>query len=162
MTPEELLTGTALSSWKLVVSRLDQGIAALSDQDLQLEVAPGRNRIFYLVGHLTAVHDRLFPMLSLGDRVHPEFDEIFLDHPDRTFPDRVSPSQLRKAWSEVNGKLTAAFERLRPEEWLQRHNAVSVEDFAKEPLRNRLAVLLSRTNHASFHTGQIILAKKKS
>jgi hypothetical protein len=35
---------------------------------------------------------------------------------------------------------------------------VSDEDFAKDPGRNRLAVVPSRTNHMSYHLGQIILA----
>ena len=29
---------------------------------------------FYLLGHLTAMHDRMFPLLGLGDRFHPELD----------------------------------------------------------------------------------------
>jgi hypothetical protein len=160
MTSNELLVSTVVNAWKLVVSRIDQAVASCGDSDFQREVAPGKNRIFYLLGHLTAVHDRLFPLLRVGARLHPDFDEIFLANPDRTSPDTVSPADLKKAWSEVNGKLTAAFENLRPEEWLERHNDVSPEDFAKEPLRNRLAVLLSRTSHASFHGGQLALVKK--
>jgi hypothetical protein len=101
----------------------------------------------------------MFPMLNLGERLHPELDEVFLANPDRKSSQEISPAQLREAWSEVNGKLTAAFEALRPEEWLLRHTSVSEEDFSKDPLRNRLAVLMSRTNHASFHAGQIRLAK---
>jgi len=42
--------------------------------------------------------------------------------------------------------------------WLS-HTAVSDEDFSKNPTRNRLAVFLNRTNHASFHIGQIALTK---
>jgi hypothetical protein len=34
------------------------------------------------------------------------------------------------------------------------------EDYAKDPTRNRLADLLSRTNHMSYHLGQITLALK--
>jgi hypothetical protein len=161
MTQEERLARTAVDSWKLVISRLDQAITATSnsDKDLQREVAPGKNRLFYLVGHLTAVHDRLFPMLGLGERLHPELDEPFLTQPDRSQPDSISAADLKQAWAEVNGKLTAAFEKLTAAEWLQKHAAVSEEDFAKEPSRNRLAVLLSRTNHASFHAGQVGLVK---
>jgi hypothetical protein len=59
----------------------------------------------------------------------------------------------------VNGKLTDAFERFTAADWLEKHTAVSDEDFAKDATRNRLAVVLSRTNHASFHSGQAILAK---
>lgn len=159
MTNEELLGITSLNSWKLVIGRLDQSLAALTDEQMQKQVAPGKNRLFYLVGHLTAVHDRMFPLLGLGERLHPELDESFLTNPDRALEDSVSASDLKKAWSEVNGKLAAAFEGFTPEDWLQKHAAVSDEDFAKDPTRNRLAVVMSRTNHASFHSGQAVLAK---
>jgi hypothetical protein len=161
MTTEELFTKTAIGSWTLASERLDKMFSSLSDEDLQTRVAPERNRVFYLLGHLTAVHDRLFPLLGLGERLHPELDDVFLTSPDGKAPDRVSAAELRRAWSEVQERLTAAIVALPPEAWLQRHEAVSAEDFVKEPLRNRLAVLLSRTNHAAFHAGQIILALKR-
>ena len=159
MRNEELFATVAVNSWKLVIGQLDKILSSLSDEDLQKEVSSGRNRILYLVGHLTAVHDRMFPLLGLGGRLHSELDAPFLDNPDRHTAHDASPSGLRKAWAEVNTKLTAAFDSLRPEQWLERHTAVSEDDFKKEPHRNRLAVLMSRTNHASFHTGQIRLAK---
>ena len=147
MTNEELFAKTTVNSWKLAIDRLDKTFSSLSDVELQTRVAPGRNRVFYLLGHLTAVHDRLFPMLGFGERLHPELDEDFLTNPDGKSPDRVSAADLRHAWSEVNQKLMAAFVAL-PAEWLKKHAAVSEEDFAKEPHRNRLAVLQCRTLHA--------------
>jgi hypothetical protein len=159
MTNEEMLTNAAVNSWKLVIGRLDQGIEPLSHEQLQRQVAPGKNRLQYLVGHLTAVHDRMFPMLGLGERLYPQFDDVYITNPDGAFADAVSGAELKKAWSEVNTKLTAAFEALTPAQWLEKHSAVSDEDFAKDPSRNRLAVLLSRTNHASFHAGQAVLVK---
>ena len=161
MTNEELFAKTTVNTWKIAIERLDKMFSSLSDEGLQTRVAPERNRIFYLLGHLTAVHDRLLPMLRLGERLHPELDDAFLTDPDGKSPDRVSAADLRRAWSEVNTKLTAAFEALPAADWLQRHEAVSEEDFAKEPHRNRLAVVQSRTLHAGFHAGQIILASKR-
>jgi DinB superfamily len=159
MTTEQMLADTALKSWKLTIGRFDGAVGSLNDEKLQQTVAPGKNRLFYLVGHLTAVHDRLFPLLGLGERLHPEFDEVYIANPDRTHPDPVSGADLKRAWTEVNNKLTAAFEKLTPEQWLEKHTAVSDEDFAKDPTRNRLTVLMSRTNHAAFHTGQAALIK---
>jgi DinB superfamily len=159
VTNEELLVVTALNSWKLVIGRFDQNLAALTDEQLQKQVAPGKNRLLYLVGHLTAVHDRMFPMLGLGERLHPELDETYITNPDRALVDPVSAADLRKAWTEVNGKLTSAFERFTAADWLEKHTVVSEEDFVKDPTRNRLAVVMSRTNHASFHSGQAVLAK---
>ena len=159
MTTEQSLCAAALQAWKITVNRFDGAVVSLSDEQLQQQVAPGKNRLLYLVGHLTAVHDRLFPLLGLGERLHPEFDEIYLSNPDRAFPDSVPVSELKRAWSDVNNRLTAQFEKLTPGQWLEKHTAVSDEDFAKDPSRNRLAVLISRTNHAAFHTGQAALVK---
>jgi hypothetical protein len=74
----------------------------------------------------------------------------------------VSTSKLKAAWLEVNSKLTEAIEGMAPEAWLERHMSVSEEDFAKEPQRNRLAMILSRTNHTSMHFGQMLLAKDRA
>ena len=38
---------------------------------------------------------------------------------------------------------------------------VSDEDFAREPHRNKLNVLISQTNHLSYHPGQLSLPAKK-
>jgi hypothetical protein len=159
VTTEEIFATTAVGSWKQVIGRLNEGVESLTGEHLQRQIAPGKNRVIYIVGHLIAVNDRLFPMLGLGERLYPELDEVYLTNPDRKLPDPFSTEDLKKAWSEVHGKLTAGFEAMTQQHWLERHTAVSEEDFAKEPLRNRLAVLLSRTNHASFHGGQLVLTK---
>jgi uncharacterized damage-inducible protein DinB len=159
MPTEEMLSRTVLNSWKLVIDRFNEAITSLSDEQLERQVAAGRNRVRYLVGHVTAVHDRMFPLLGIGERLHPELDEAYITSPDRALPDPVSVTNLKKAWGEVNQKLTSAFETFTPKDWLEKHTAVSDEDFAKDPTRNRLAVVMSRTNHASFHMGQATLAK---
>jgi uncharacterized damage-inducible protein DinB len=156
---EELFLNNAIGSWKQVIGRIDKGFLQLSDEEIHKQVAPGKNRLIYLLGHLTAVHDRMFSLLGIGERLHPELDEAYISNPDRTLPDPVAPADLKKLWSEVNRRLTEAFEKLTPAEWLQKHTAVSDEDFAKDPSRNRLSILLSRTNHAAFHTGQAVLVK---
>lgn len=159
MTPEQIFAATVVASWKQVIGRLNEPVAALTEEHLQRQIAPNKNRVIYVVGHLIAVNDRLFPMLGIGDRLHPALDEVYLTNPDRKLPDPLSLAELKKAWTDVHEKLTAAFEAMTPAQWLERHAAVSEEDFAKEPLRNRLAVLQSRTNHVSFHGGQLVLVK---
>jgi hypothetical protein len=159
MTNDEILSLTVLTSWKLIISRFDKIVGGLTDEQLQQQVAPGKNRLFYLLGHLTATHDRMFPLLGLGDRLHPELDDTYITNPDKLLGDPLSATELRRAWAEVNNKLTAAFERFTLEDWLQKHTAVSDEDFAKDPARNRLAIVINRTNHASYHSGQAVLAK---
>ena len=157
---DSVFAAAVLASWKQVLGQIDKGLAGWSDEALQTEVAPGRNRLYYLLGHLTAVHDRMLPLLRLGERLHPELDQQFITTPDRAYSgNEPTAAELRKAWSEVNAKLTAALAVLSAAELLERHASVSEEDFAKEPHRNRLAVLLSRTTHAAMHEGQMRLVK---
>ncbi|MES2392194.1 MAG: DinB family protein [Acidobacteriota bacterium] len=162
MKNDELLIATAVAGWKMVIGRLDGGIKDLDDAGMERHVAPGRNRVRYVVGHLVAVNDRLFEGLGLGARLHPELDDAYIRNADGVVADPVSTEELKAAWTEVHAALTAAVEKLTPAEWAERHTLVSEEDFAKEPLRNRLAMFLSRTNHTAFHGGQLVLAKEKS
>jgi DinB superfamily len=159
MTNDEILSMTVLNSWKLLIGRFDKTLEQLTDEQLQRQVAPGKNRVFYLLGHLTAMHDRMFPLLGLGERLHPELDETYIANPDSVLADPLSATELRRAWAEINNVLIAAFEGFSLQDWLQEHAAVSDEEFAKDPSRNRLAVVMSRTNHASYHSGQAALAK---
>jgi uncharacterized damage-inducible protein DinB len=160
MTSHKLSVQVAINSWRLVVERANKMFSSLPEEELLKEVAPGRNRLIYLWGHLTAIDDAMFPILGLGDRLHPELDAIFVSAPDKTGAELPPVAELRKYWDEVHGKLFSQFLSLSADEWLQRHYSMSEEDYAKDPTRNRLAVLLSRTNHMSYHLGQITLALK--
>ena len=158
MNNEELLVATAVNAWKVAIDQIDRLLSALTDDQLQTQVSPGRNRVYYIVGHLAALHDKMLPLLSFGARLHPELDEQFVK-PERSVPDTLSATDLRRAFGEINATLTQKIQSLPASEWLKRHMSVSEADFASNPLRNRLGVLLSRTCDVTFHAGQIRLAK---
>ena len=160
MADEGLFVTGALNAWKTNIERADKLFFALTPDQLHKEIAPGKNRLIYLWGHLAAVHDRMLPLLGFGPRLHAELDDIFLSKPDKAVQNIPSAEEIKKSWNEVNGKLRDGFARLSPTEWLQKHADVSAEDFAKEPLRNRFAILLSRTGHLSYHLGQAVAATK--
>ena len=149
-----------LKAWKTQIDRADKLFENLSSEEVLREIAPGRNRLLYLWGHLTAIHDAMLPLLSLGERLHPEFDVAFVSNPDKTRADIPSHEQVRQAWNAVNDELSKGFEKMSWSDWLQRHSAVSEEDFAKDASRNRFSILLSRTNHLSYHLGQAVLGLK--
>ena len=157
---EQALVTAAVNSWKLNIERADRTFSPLTEEQLLQQVAPGKNRLIYLWGHLTAVHDRMLPLLVLGPRLHPKYDALFITSPDKAVPTLPAAEEIKKAWDEINGALLAGFESLSAADWLQKHASVSDEDFAKDPQRNRFSVLLSRTTHISFHLGQTALIPK--
>lgn len=124
------------------------------------EVAPGRNRAIYLLGHLIASNDSMLPMFGLGERLFPQLEAIFSTSPDRTFDEIPSIAELKSNWSTLNTTLATHFATLSVEDWLGRHNRVSEADFALDPLRNKLNVLIGRTVHQGYHAGQLALLKQ--
>ena len=159
---EETFIKMVLDAWHTQIKQADDLFNSLSDDQLMKEIAPGRNRGIYLLGHLTAVHDRMLPLLGFGDQRYANLYRTFVENADKTETNLPSTGDLRNYWKEINNVLTENFSRLSIEEWLQRHNAVSEVDFAKEPHRNKLNVVINRTNHLSNHLGQLLLLKPKT
>ena len=159
MNGDETFVAIAVNAFKLNLERADKLFAGLPAEGLLKEVAPGRNRLIYLWGHLTATHDRMIELLGLGERLHAEFDALFLGAADKTL-ELPAAEEMKKTWDAVNGRLLQGLATLSASDWLKKHGAVSDEDFAKEPLRNRFSILLSRANHLSYHLGQAVLGTK--
>ena len=55
MTAERTLVASALLAWKQQLERAQKMFAPLDDEQLRKEIAPGKNRLIYLYGHLLAV-----------------------------------------------------------------------------------------------------------
>ena len=157
----ELVIKMVTDSWRKQLVATNKIFDNLSDEELMQEVAPGRNRAIYLLGHLTAVHDRMLPLLRFEEAKYPELDRVFLESPDKAVEEIPSAQQLRQQWKEVNDTLLNHIKSLPADEWFTRHANISEEDFIKEPNRNKLNVLLDRTIHLSNHRGQLLLLKKK-
>ena len=162
MTTESMFVDVALRNWKQNEDRVTKFFGSLTEDQLQKEIAPGRNRLIYLFGHLAAVNDALLPLLGFGPRLHPELDEMFLKNPDRKIESILSGEEVRERWTRINEILARHFAALTPEQWVEKHTAVTTEDFAKERHRNRFNVLLSRIGHMAQHMGQAVLANEKA
>lgn len=160
MTFETSLIDSALRNWRSNVDRVDKLFGDLSQEQLLQEVAPGKNRLIYLWGHLTAFNDALIPLLGFGPRIYPELDLMFVSNPDRTAPTILSGWELKTIWQETSQILWTGFSKLSVADWLQKHSAVSQEDFLREPHRNRFTVLLGRTAHIAYHLGQAKLSER--
>ena len=161
MNTQETAKNQIVQSWHAQIAATDKLLARLSDEDLMREIAPSRNRGIYILGHLIAIHDLMLPLLRAGDPIFPELHSPFLQNPDHAAASLPSVEQLKESWKNINEKLRDHINNLTWDEWFTRHGSVSDEDFEKEPHRNRMNVLLSRTNHLSYHRGQLILLTRK-
>ena len=145
--------------WNGSIKNYDSILNALTDEQLQKEIAPGKNRGIYILGHLIAVHDEMLILLNMGDKLYPALHEPFIKSRDKEITQIPSVKELRDYWNIQCQVLQEKFENLMPEEWFERHTAVSAEDFINEPHRNKLNIILTRTTHLNYHTGQLVLLK---
>lgn len=150
-----------VDAWLGQVKRVDSLLEEMNDEQLQQEIAPSKNSGLYLIGHLAAIHDAMLPLLNFRQKLHPELDEVFIKNPDKSGLSKPPAKKIREYWKEINDVLESYFQKMNTDDWLQKHEAISAEDFATQPHRNKLNVLLNRTNHLSNHLGQLLLLRKK-
>lgn len=159
MNTNQTMVKMVFDRWHAAIKQFGTALDSLTDEQLQQEIAPGRNRGIYLLGHLIAVHDDMIPILDFGNKQYPELYDLFIKSPDKTMAEIPSAAELRAKWNSLNEVLNQKFDGLQPEDWFQKHTSVSAEDFAKEPHRNKLNIIVTRTNHLWYHLGQFILIK---
>jgi hypothetical protein len=159
MNHPQLFIQMALQAWDMQISRTGKFLDTQTDEELLKEIAPGKNRNLYLLGHLIAVNDAMISLLGLGERSYAHLDEAFIKNPDKSGLDMPDAATLRAAWKDSNAQLSALFSKISPEDWFSRHTAMTDEDYAQNPARNKLSVLINRTGHVAYHLGQMVLVK---
>jgi DinB superfamily len=146
-----------INIWNSEQTRFNKVLDNISDEQLLQETAPNKNTGIYLLGHLMVVADAMMPLLGFGEAKHTNLFEMFLKLPDKSGQQFPSATDVRKMYVEVMNNLNEAIKNLPLEEWLTKHNSVSAEDFAKEPHRNKLSVLMNRAMHQAYHGGQMAM-----
>src|SRR4051794_37909631 len=159
MMNPDIFIKMVLDAWHTHIKRTDDLFNSLTDEQLMQEIAPGKNRGIYLLGHLAAIHDRMLLILELGASLHPELWEPFVERRDKEVAALPATQTLRAYWKEINTHLAAQMQSLSLEAWFQKHTTIPAEDFAKEPHRNKLNIVINRTNHLANHLGQLLLLR---
>jgi hypothetical protein len=159
MNATQIIIKMVFDRWNASVKNFDELLKSIPDEKLQKEIAPGKNRGIYILGHLIAVHDDMLRLLNMGDKLYPELYKSFIESPDKSVAEIPTAQELREYWNRQTTELKQKFDALHAEDWFERHTAVSAEDFVKEPYRNKLNIIITRTTHLSYHTGQLVLLK---
>lgn len=156
---QQLFIKMVINAWNAQNKDLNKCLDQLSEEQFSNEISPGKNTGIYVLGHLVAISDGMLPLLDIGEKMFPDLQKIFVDHPDKSGLEKPSVATLKGYLEAVNAKLGAFIFSSTPEGWFTRHTAISETDFEKEPHRNKLNILINRTNHMAYHVGQLVLLK---
>ena len=155
----QFITNSIIANWQKQCSQFQKVLDGLSNEQLKQDIATGKNSGIYILGHLIAANENILTLLDLGEKQYPELANIFIHTPDKLGQQMFEPDTLRTMWKETANHLTQHFIKMESSEWFTKHTAVSAEDFEKDPTRNKLSILLTRTQHQAYHLGQLILLK---
>lgn len=158
-TLDEQIIALLRNTWRTQTNSVSEYFKKNPDDFYNREVAPGRNKATYILGHLIATNDGLLPLFGFGDKLYPGLDAFFTPNTPWHYNEFPPVAQLKSQWDHLNQHLEEKFDTLATGQWLERHTKVSPEDFALDPKRNKLNLLIGRTNHTSYHLGQLNLLK---
>jgi len=120
----------------------------LSPEQLEQQVAPGKNRLIYLWGHLAAVNDGLLPLLGIGERLHPELTRCSFRPPDRSVETYGAAQSLKSAWDKINEKLWEGFARSsRRRDW----GGGGMPPFSEEEFKRERIEAIHRAPRSTAH-----------
>lgn len=147
-----------IDQWENKIIETTELFGSLGAGNSMLRLAPCKNRVIYLLGHLLVVHDRMFEILEIDERKFDSYDDLFLtpQHASNIYPDY---DLMLVQWKSLNDSLTFRLKQFTSDDWLAKHRFVSEDDFSKNKKRNKFSVLLSRNAHLFHHAGQLSLVQ---
>jgi hypothetical protein len=146
-----------LLQWDQYNKRMQKVIDSFSEEKFNSPIVGGNNSPSWILGHLADTDDALLELLGIGKRLYPELNKIYHHERGTNQQGHLTKEELTICWKAIIAELDKNFKQWNEGEWLARHTAVSAEDFAKEPHRNRLNVMLGRVSHKASHLGQLAL-----
>jgi hypothetical protein len=132
---------------------------SLDETKFYQPIAEGANSPSWILGHLAETEDALLELFGIRERVYPDLKKIYHHERGSNQTGHLTKVELQQRWKVISAELEKAFRSWDEKAWLGRHNAVSEEDFQKEPHRNKLNVMLTRVAHKASHLGQIAIMK---
>ena len=160
MYEKQILIKMALDVWDTSLNRINTFLNSVSDEELGLQVAPGRNSAKWIIGHLAVINDNAIKVLGIGDSfINPELINYYKEK-NKGLSIPATAVSIRHFWNRSCNLINEKIAEFTVEDWFAKHNSVSQEDFIIEPYRNRLNIILTRAFHISHHIGQLVLLKK--
>jgi uncharacterized damage-inducible protein DinB len=149
----------ALLQWTQYNKRMEKVMTSTPEAIFHQPIIEGGNSPSWILGHLIDTDDALLELLGVSKRLFPELGVIYHHERGKNQQNHLSKVELLSKWKLILAEFDKAFATWNEEEWMKKHSAVSAEDFAKEPQRNKLNVLLTRVTHKASHLGQIAMLK---
>ncbi len=159
MKEKQIAIKMITDNWNVMVSKVNNIVNTYTDDELELPVAPEKNKVKWIIGHLAAVNDLTLSILGVSEVTNPKQANRFTKTPFNKAQNLISIKEIKEYWFKTSELINSGTKKFSANDWFQKHNSITAEEFVKEPHRNKLNVLMGRANHISHHIGQMSLVK---
>lgn len=136
-------------------------IDPLTDEELKMELAPGKNHGVWILGHLITSDDDFSVFMEKGDLLYPEYFKLFGQGSKLQPVENYPPvSLLREHWKKVIEKNKKIYAELSDEELSQPHGRMT-DPPEKDFFKTKQRIIIYWQLHQMYHGGQfsVLLAK---
>ena len=96
---EEQIIALLRNAWRTQTNAVSEYFKKYPDDFYDREIAPGRNKATYILGHLISTNDGLLPLFGFGNKLYPELDLFFTPNTSWRYDDFPPVADLK-----LNGK----------------------------------------------------------
>ncbi|MBX7044812.1 MAG: DinB family protein [Ignavibacteria bacterium] len=136
-------------------------LRTLSDDDLKLEIAPGKNHGVWILGHLIACEDDFSLYMGKGEITIPDYQKLFCEGSKLQPVENYPPvSELREKWNEIIRRNKKIYDNLTDEELTELH--ANEKDANNAFWKTKEDVVIHWQLHLMYHAGQLALLTSKA
>ncbi len=140
--------------FEAMVDWVNGSINPLTNEDLKMELSPGKNHGIWLLGHLVVCDDDFSLYMGKGELLYPEIYEIFGYGSKPLPPEEYWPAEkLRECWKKVCEKNRKIYSELTDAELKEQH--AKVEDIEKDYFKTKERICTYWQLHQMYHAGQL-------
>ncbi|MBP9095220.1 MAG: DinB family protein [Ignavibacteria bacterium] len=134
-------------------------LRTLSDADLKLEIAPGKNHGVWILGHLIACEDDFTLFMGKGELSLPKYQELFGEGSKLLPVENYPPvSDLREKWNDLIRRNKKVYDNLNDIELIETQAQIEKNDFWK----TKEDIAVHWQHHLMYHAGQLGILTSKA
>ncbi len=147
--------------YKAMINWINSYLDSLSDDDLKMELAPGKNHGVWILGHLIASDDDFSGFMGKGDFLFPEYQSMFAQGAKLQPVENYPPIQtLRKQWKDIVTKNQKIYDDLTDADLNELH--ANIKDPEKDFFKTKNMIIIYWQLHQMYHLGQLSLLVSKA
>lgn len=152
---ENPICNSYFRQWKMLIKDwVNLTLSLIKEEDLKLEVSPGKNHGVFILGHLVTSDDDFSVYMGKGDLLFPDYQKMFGTGAKLLPPDQYpTATEILEKWKAVCEKNEKIYKEFKDSELSEYHALCN--DPGKDFFKTKERVIQAWQLHLAYHAGQL-------